>query len=79
MVVETTSPHPRVGHHSLVGNPIKVGDQDAFEPAPLLGEDNDAIFGDLLGHTADELEAWRAERVLSRQPGDEHRVDDGRG
>ncbi len=79
MVVETTSPHPRVGHHALVGNPIKVGDQDVFEPAPLLGEDNDAIFGDLLGHTADELEVWRAEGVLSKQSGDEHRDDEGRG
>jgi crotonobetainyl-CoA:carnitine CoA-transferase CaiB-like acyl-CoA transferase len=66
MVVESSDPHPRIGRHRLIGDPIKVdGDDDlTFRPAPLLGEHNEAVLGGVLGHSARELEAWRALGVI---------------
>ncbi|MEX0664267.1 MAG: CoA transferase [Acidimicrobiia bacterium] len=68
MVTETSSAHPRVGVYPVVGNPIKVGDAETFEPAPLLGQDNDEILGGLLEHSAQELAAWRAAGVVAEGP-----------
>ena len=48
MVVAAAGPHPVAGPHRLVGNPIKTGSQDAFRPAPLLGQHNEEVL-DALG------------------------------
>lgn len=33
-------------------------------PAPELGQDNEAVYGELLGLTADEVAAYREKGVL---------------
>jgi crotonobetainyl-CoA:carnitine CoA-transferase CaiB-like acyl-CoA transferase len=43
MVAETT--HPVAGVHPLVGNPVKVGGEQRYDPAPLLGQHNAEILG----------------------------------
>jgi crotonobetainyl-CoA:carnitine CoA-transferase CaiB-like acyl-CoA transferase len=43
---------------------VKNGEPDVFEPAPLLGQHTDEVLTGLLGHTPEELEAWRANGVL---------------
>jgi crotonobetainyl-CoA:carnitine CoA-transferase CaiB-like acyl-CoA transferase len=64
MVVDSGRPHPGAGHHRLVGNPVKTGSADRYEPAPLLGEHNGDVYGGLLGRTADELDRLHADGVV---------------
>jgi crotonobetainyl-CoA:carnitine CoA-transferase CaiB-like acyl-CoA transferase len=62
---------PRVatpqGHEtSIPGNPIKLSGTPAetFDPAPLLGQHNSAIYGGLLGKSAEQLAALRDAGVI---------------
>jgi crotonobetainyl-CoA:carnitine CoA-transferase CaiB-like acyl-CoA transferase len=64
MVVESSRPHPDAGAHPLLGNPIKVGDGDRFEPAPLLGEHNEVIYRGVLGLPAARLAELRGAGVI---------------
>jgi crotonobetainyl-CoA:carnitine CoA-transferase CaiB-like acyl-CoA transferase len=43
MVAETT--HPVAGTHPIIGNPVKVGGEQRYDPAPLLGEHNQEYLG----------------------------------
>ncbi len=43
MVAETT--HPVAGTHPILGNPVKVGSQQRYDPAPLLGQHNAEVLG----------------------------------
>jgi crotonobetainyl-CoA:carnitine CoA-transferase CaiB-like acyl-CoA transferase len=58
--------HPTLGTLRLPGSPIKMS---ATPPTirkapPLVGEDNDEVYGDILGMTAEEIEQLRAERAI---------------
>jgi crotonobetainyl-CoA:carnitine CoA-transferase CaiB-like acyl-CoA transferase len=64
MVAESARPHAEAGPHPLLGNPIKVGDDERYEPAPLLGEHNDELYGGVLGLSADRLAELRAAGVI---------------
>ena len=48
--------HPVIGPALFEGNPMTFSrtEQDNWRSAPLLGEDNDYVFGELLGLSADE-------------------------
>jgi CoA:oxalate CoA-transferase len=59
MVVESAHPHPVAGTHRLLGNPVKAGDEDRFEPAPTLGEHNEEIYLGVLGMAPDRLSQLR--------------------
>jgi len=63
MVVQTR-PHPLVGEYTTLGNPVKVGQDQTFEPAPLLGEGNRDYLVELLGHDPSELEQWSADGLV---------------
>jgi crotonobetainyl-CoA:carnitine CoA-transferase CaiB-like acyl-CoA transferase len=63
-MVVTTSEHPAVGKYQTLGNPVKAGQRQEFVAAPLLGASNHAIFGELLGHTEEELNALRTNGVI---------------
>ena len=47
MVVEVD--HPLAGKYRMPGNPIKMGQQEVFQPSPSLGQHNSEVLGDLLG------------------------------
>lgn len=51
-----TPDHPVVGKRILEGMPWNMSDsKPVFEPAPLLGEDNDYVFRELLGMSDDKI------------------------
>jgi formyl-CoA transferase len=57
--------HPKRGEVTMPGWPVKMSDSCVpIEAAPLLGQDNAAIYGELLGRTPDQLEALRREEVI---------------
>ncbi len=58
--------HPTYGPVKMTGTPLKLSETPARVQrlAPLPGEHNAAIFGDLLGHSQDELARWHAEGIL---------------
>ena len=47
MVATTSSAHAAAGTYRCLGSPIDVGEGHAYRPAPLLGEHNNEILGDL--------------------------------
>jgi crotonobetainyl-CoA:carnitine CoA-transferase CaiB-like acyl-CoA transferase len=55
MLVE--SDHPVVGKYLMTGNPIKMGQQEFFEPAPTLGQHNLHILQELLGYPSEHIES----------------------
>jgi benzylsuccinate CoA-transferase BbsF subunit len=58
--------HPLIGDLRVEGVPVHLSETDwsADKGGPLLGEDNDRIFGDLLGIDADRLAHLRTEGVM---------------
>lgn len=57
--------HPEYGPMTLLGCPIKVSDGPiTFEPAPLLGADNAAVYGSLLDLDPQKLEGLRQQGVI---------------
>ncbi len=61
-----TVTHARMGRVRVDGIPVHFSRTDWVieRGAPCLGEHNDVVFGELLGHGQDELENWRAAGVL---------------
>ncbi len=55
MVIEVD--HPVAGKHRMPGNPIKMGQEEVFRPAPTLGQHNREVLGGLLGYSDSEIEA----------------------
>ena len=57
------SPGAREGHDTgLAGQDDRL--QSRTESAPLLGQDNPQVYGELLGRTPEQLDALRAEEVI---------------
>lgn len=57
--------HPEYGSMTLLGCPIKTSDGPiTFAAAPLLGADNDAIYGSLLDLNAQQLQELRPQGVI---------------
>ena len=58
--------HPVLGDEVLARLPILFGDgtDGDYQRAPLLGEHNDYVFGELLGLSADEIRQLTEEQVL---------------
>lgn len=65
MVVETD--HQKLGKIPIVSRPIKFpGDKQPVPTAPpVLGQHTDEILADVLGLTAEQVEALRAQKVIS--------------
>ncbi|MCW2901800.1 MAG: formyl-CoA transferase [Streptosporangiaceae bacterium] len=60
-----TVDHPVRGAFKTVGCPLKLSDSPVeVERSPLLGEHNDAIYGEVLGLPADDLVSLRANGVI---------------
>ncbi len=60
-------PHPEVGPRRHAGVPWVFSDTpcQVRQPAPCLGHDTDTVLQDLLGYSADEVAALRADEVLT--------------
>jgi len=58
--------HPVIGPARFESFPVHLSGQgaDHWRSAPLLGEDNRYVFGDVLGLEADEIEQLSAEGVI---------------
>ncbi len=57
--------HPEYGPITLPGCPINVSDNPlTLTPAPLLGADNDEVYGALLGLDAQRVQALRQQGVI---------------
>ena len=58
--------HPELGHVVLSHTPLifEGAKRVALQPSLPLGAGNDEVFGAMLGHTKEELAAWRAEGVI---------------
>ena len=53
------------GEVTIPAWPVKMSDSTVpLASAPLLGQDNPAVYGDLLGCTPEQIEALRAEEVI---------------
>ncbi|MBI4518845.1 MAG: CoA transferase [Deltaproteobacteria bacterium] len=64
MVVQ--APHPQIGPVTMPGVPIKLSASPGAVRAvgPGLGQDNEAVYRDLLGLSAAEISALQAEQVI---------------
>jgi len=64
MIVEVA--HPQGGQVCQTGNPVKLSDtyEDVFDPPPLVGQHTEEVLGGLLGMSASEIAALRAEGVI---------------
>ncbi len=58
--------HPVIGDMKVNGNPVKLLDTmpQIKTPAPALGQDNESVYGDMLGMCEEELEELRSEKVI---------------
>lgn len=58
--------HPEYGHIVVQRSPMRYHDSalPKLRPSAGLGADNDAVYGDLLGLDAEEIEALRKDEVL---------------
>jgi crotonobetainyl-CoA:carnitine CoA-transferase CaiB-like acyl-CoA transferase len=58
--------HSAIGSVRVDGMPVHLSETDweISRGGPCLGEHNQRVFGDLLGYSADELEAFRSEGVI---------------
>lgn len=61
----TTVEHPVRGPFTMPGWPVKMSDS-AVPPksAPLLGQDNDSVYNDVLGCSEEQLADLRAEHII---------------
>jgi len=60
-----TVDHPVRGKVTIPGWPVKMSESCVpVVSAPLLGQDNAQIYGELLGYTPERLDALRAEEVI---------------
>jgi formyl-CoA transferase len=57
--------HPERGQFTMPGWPVKLTESKVpVTPAPLLGADNAAVFGEWLGLSADELAALKSRHII---------------
>lgn len=58
--------HPVIGPARFEGSPVLFSGfaQDNWRSAPLLGEDNDYVFTEMLGVPADEVAELAAEGII---------------
>lgn len=59
-------PHPVIGDMKVNGNPVKLMDTkaDISRPAPALGQDNEMVYGNLLGLDVDKLAELKEKKII---------------
>jgi benzylsuccinate CoA-transferase BbsF subunit len=58
--------HPVTGNHPVAGIPGKYSaiDKLRYTPAPCLGQDNEYVFGEILGLSLEEISRLQEEKVI---------------
>lgn len=58
--------HPKAGHLKINGNPVKLMDSmpRLRTPAPTLGQDNDTVYQDVFGLSAERLAALKGDGII---------------
>ncbi len=58
--------HPIIGDMKVNGNPVKLFDTpaDISHPSPMLGQDNEQVYSELLGFGKAEIEKYMAEKII---------------
>ena len=58
--------HPLTGDHPVAGIPGKYSAMEKlrYTPAPCLGQDNEYVFGEILGLSAKEISRLQEEKVI---------------
>ena len=56
--------HPAAGKYRMPGNPIKMGQEEVFQPAPTLGQHNQEVLGQLLGYSDEDIEAFEEREII---------------
>ncbi len=60
-----TVDHPVRGEFTMPGWPVKMSDSHVpVVTSPLLGQHNEAVFGELLGLAPDQVAELREEKVI---------------
>jgi formyl-CoA transferase len=60
-----TVDHPVRGQFTMPAWPVKMSQSKVpLKSAPMLGQDNAGVYGELLGCTPEQLDALRAEEVI---------------
>ena len=63
--VMTKIDHPQRGEVNVAGWPLHMSDSHVpIEPSPLLGADNETIYGEWLGYSSDEVKDMRDRSVI---------------
>ena len=64
MVIELKHPDGKSTHGP--GNPVKLSrnNEESFSPAPDLGQDTDAVLGQLLGYESDQISTLKQQGVI---------------
>ena len=62
MVVEMD--HPVAGRYKTAGNPIKMGQEEHFQPPPTLGQDTQEVIGELLGYSRREIQSLKEAGII---------------
>ena len=56
--------HPTAGKYRIIGNPLKMGQEDDYRPAPTLGQHNDDVFKGLLGYDDAKIQAMKDSQAI---------------
>ena len=64
--------HPKLGRVALPHSPLvfEGTERRPLEPSLPLGASNNAVFGEWLGHTQEELAAYKAAGVIGSSEGE---------
>jgi len=65
-----TVTHPEAGSHPYIGMYAKLSKTPGHirKPAPCLGEDNQYVFGELLGFSKEEMDQLEKEGIIGTEP-----------
>ena len=63
--IMTKIDHPQRGEVNVTGWPLKMSDSHVpVQSSPLLGADNEAIYGGWLGYSTDDVKDMRERKVI---------------
>ncbi|MFC1935620.1 CoA transferase [Chloroflexota bacterium] len=56
--------HPISGKYRILGNPLKMDQEEVFTPAPTLGQNNEQVFKEILSYSDDKFQAMKEPKAI---------------